>query len=135
MNTQSNPQPPALEPVRSYLSARAFDDETPVDVSDAAREAGLHSHVAICRDAWDLCVALHPAARTAGCDEHTRLSDVLTTLAWAMERGRPGQPLSFEVPCIASGPRPTCIPLRAIPGRSGDAQDQITLVLPEEELS
>ncbi|MGH7297234.1 MAG: DUF6573 family protein [Polyangiaceae bacterium] len=129
MNAHLNPQPDPLEPVRRLTQAPNLDDERPVDVSDAAREAGLRIPVSLSRDAWKVCVALSPAARSAGCCERTRLSDVLATLAWAMERSHAGHPVSFEVPCITRGARPTCVPLRAVPESSDGA---VTLVLPEE---
>lgn len=129
MNAHLNPQPDHLEPVRGYTQALDFDDDLPIDVSEAAREAGLHMRVRISRDAWDVCVALSPAARGAGCRERGRLSDVLTMLAWALERSHSDGPVSFEVSCMTRGARPTSVPLLAVHQYRPGA---ITLVLPEE---
>jgi hypothetical protein len=129
MNAHLNPQPDRLEPVRNYTQAFDFNDDLPIDVSEAAREAGLQLHVRISRDAWDVCVALSRAARSAGCSEPSRLSDVLTMLAWALERGHTGSPAAFEVSCITRGARPTSVPLLAA---SDSSHGAVTLVLPEE---
>jgi hypothetical protein len=132
MDEQLDSQLADFHPVTPYSPAPVFDDDTFVDVSDAAREAGLGFPVALTRDAWNLCVALTPAAERAGCDEHGRLLHVLSMLEWAVGRAGARCPVSFEVPCITHSVRPTCIPLRAVAGAHDDAEPAVTLMLPEE---
>jgi hypothetical protein len=132
MDEQLNPRTADLHVTTAYSHAAEPDHRLPLDVSDAAREAGLRLTVAISRDAWDLCVALNPAATRAGCDEHGRLADVLGMLAWALGRTRDDASVYFEVACLTHGARPTCIPLRAVRDPGSDADAILTVVLPEE---
>ena len=48
--------------IGSYMRSEALDDGVLVDVTEMAREAGFVIPVARTRAAWDLCVALSPAA-------------------------------------------------------------------------
>jgi hypothetical protein len=132
MDTQLDPYTDDFEIISIYSRAHAIDDRVLVDVSDAARETGLRFPVALTRAAWDLCVAMTPAAERAGCDERGRLHDVLSMLLWAIGRSRRGCEVSFEVLCVTSRARPTCIPLRAVAGPGDDAEPVMTLMLPEE---
>jgi hypothetical protein len=132
MDAQLHQDPSDFSFINGYHPTRAFDEDALVDVSDAAREAGLPCSVALSRDAWTLCVAMTPAARAAGCDERSRLHDVLSMLQWALGQSRRGSRVSFEVPCITHGLRPTCIPLQVVAGSDDADEPAITLILPEQ---
>ena len=132
MDAQLHQDPSDFNFISGYHSTPGFDDDALVDVSEAAREAGLTCSVALSRDAWDLCVAMNPAAQRAGCDERGRLREVLSMLQWALGQSRRGSRVSFEVPCITHCLRPTCIPLRVVAGSDDDHGPAITLILPEQ---
>jgi hypothetical protein len=58
--------------ISSYTRSEALADGVLVDVTETAREAGFVVPVALTRAAWDLCVALSPAAERACNDERGR---------------------------------------------------------------
>jgi hypothetical protein len=106
-------------------------DDAFVDVTDAALEAGLTCAVAVSREAWNLCVAANAGVERDPSARRTRLSDMLTTFAWATARTRPGHSVLFEVPCAATGRCRTCVPLRAV--AVGDHRaPAVVLTLPED---
>lgn len=121
-----------FEIVSQYTRAEALEDGVLVDVSEAARNVGIRFPVAMTAATWSTCVAMTPAAERAGCDERGRLHDVLWMLLCAIRRSRPGSVVRFEVLCVTTSRRPTCIPLRAVVGPGDDAEPVITLLLPEE---
>ena len=51
--------------ISSYTRSEALADGVLVDVTETAREAGFVIPIALTRAAWDLCVALSPAAERA----------------------------------------------------------------------
>jgi hypothetical protein len=73
-----------------------------------------------------------PATREARHTQRRRLHDVVSMLLWAMQRSLPGRDIAFEVRCVTTRPRETCIPLRANLSYGDHAEPVITLVLPEE---
>jgi hypothetical protein len=63
------------DPIHSYTRADALRDGVLIDVSPAAREAGIRYPVALTRAAWQRCVKV---PRGVPCqDEEGRLWDVL----------------------------------------------------------
>jgi hypothetical protein len=132
MDAQLHQDPSDFSLISGYHPTPPFDEDALIDVSDAAREAGLACSVALSRDAWTLCVAMNPAAQAAGCDERGRLHHVLSMLQWALGQNRRGSRVSFEVPCITHSLRPTCIPLQVVAGSDDDDGSTITLILPEQ---
>jgi hypothetical protein len=60
------------ELISSYTRSEALADGVLVDVTETAREAGFVIPVALTRAAWDLCVALSPAAERSCNDEPGR---------------------------------------------------------------
>ncbi|MGH7297521.1 MAG: DUF6573 family protein, partial [Polyangiaceae bacterium] len=126
MDDQLNPLDDDFELISRYSRAQALEDGVLVDVSDAARETGLRFPVALTHAAWTLCVSMTPAAETAGCDERGRLHDVLYMLLCAIRRSRTGREVSFEVLCVTTRLRPTCVPLRAVAGAGDDLEPVIT---------
>jgi len=107
-----------------------------VDVTETAREAGFLLPVALTRAAWDLCVALSPAAERACNDEHGRLHDVLWMLRWAIgrSRGTGGSEIHFELLCVTESVRPSRVTLRSVVGPGDDGERVVTVMLPEESV-
>jgi hypothetical protein len=120
--------------ISSYTRAEALADGVLVDVTEAAREAGFLLPVALTRAAWDLCVAMSPAAERACNDERGRLHDVLWMLRWAIarSRGSGGSEIRFELLCVTDSVRPSLVILRSIVGPGDDGQPVVTVMLPGE---
>ena len=120
--------------ISCYTRSDAIADGLLVDVTEAAREAGFLLPVALTRAAWDLCVALSPAAERAGNDERGRLWDVLWMLRWAIGRSRgcDGSEIRFEVLCITDRLRPSRVTLRSVVGPGDDRKPAVTVMLPDE---
>ena len=121
-----------LELISAYSRAEALADGVLVDVTETAREAGFLYPVALTRAAWELCVALSPAAKRAGTDERGRLWDVLMMMRWAVGRSRGGPEIAFEVLCVTTSVRPSRVALRAVVGPGDDAAPVVTVMLAEE---
>jgi hypothetical protein len=120
--------------ISSYTRADALDDGVLVDVTDTAREAGFVIPVALTRAAWELCVALSPAAERACNDVRGRLWDVLTMLRWAIgrSRGPSGSEICFQLLCVTTSVRPSRVTLRSIVAPGDDGEPVLTVMLPEE---
>ncbi len=121
-----------FEIIHTYTRAEAIADGVLVDVTDTAREAGFRFPVALTRAAWDLCVALSPAAERAGNDERGRLWDVLWMLRNAVRRHSNSGETLFVVLCVTARVRPSRVALRAKIGPGDDGQPVLTIMLPEE---
>ncbi len=121
-----------LELISAYTRAEALSDGVLVDVTDTAREAGFLHPVALTRAAWELCVALSPAAKRAGTDERGRLWDVLWMMRWPVGRSRGGSQITFELLCVTTSVRPSRVALRSVVGPGDDGQPVVTVMLPEE---
>jgi hypothetical protein len=120
--------------ISSYTRSEALADGVLVDVTETAREAGFVIPVALTRAAWDLCVALSPAAQRACNDERGRSWDVLWMLRWAIgrSRGSGGSEIRFEVLCVTDSVRPSRVTLRSVVGPGDDGQPVLTVMLPHE---
>jgi len=120
--------------ISSYLRSDALADGVLVDVTETAREAGFLLPVALTRAAWDLCMALSPAAERAGNDERGRLWDVLWMLRSAIgrSRGSDGSEIRVELLCVTQCVRPSRVTLRSVVGPGDDEQPVLTVMLPEE---
>jgi hypothetical protein len=121
-----------LELISAYTRAEALSDGVLVDVTDTARETGFLHPVALTRAAWELCVALSPAAKRAGTDERGRLWDVLWMMRWAVGRSRGASQIDFELLCVTTSVRPSRVALRSVVGPGDDGQPVVTVMLPEE---
>jgi len=121
-----------LELISAYTRDEALSDGVLVDVTDTAREAGFLHSVALTRAAWELCVALSPAAKRAGTDERGRLWDVLWMMRWAVGRSRGASQITFELLCVTTSVRPSRVALRSVVGPGDDGQPVVTVMLPEE---
>jgi hypothetical protein len=84
------------------------------------------------RAAWELCVALSPAAKRAGNDERGRLWDVIWMMRWAVGRSRGGSDIAFELLCVTGSVRPSRVALRAAVGPGDDAEPVVTVMLPDD---
>jgi hypothetical protein len=120
--------------ISSYTRSEALGDGVLVDVTETAREAGFTLPVALTRAAWDLCVALSPAAERACNDERGRLWDVLFMLRWSIgrSRGSDGSEICFEVLCVTDSVRPSRVTLRSVVGPGDDGEPVLTVMLPHE---
>jgi hypothetical protein len=132
MDMQPHTEHATLHIASRYTRTQALEDGDLVDITEAAEQLGIRLRVAISREAWNLCVATTPAAEKAGHHERRRLHDVVSMLHWAMRQSVAGRELAFEVRCITTSLRDTCIPLRAIYGLGEDCRPAMTLVLPED---
>ncbi len=99
--------------INTYTRSEALADGVLVDVTETGREAGFVLPVALTRAAWQMCVALSPAAGRAGNDERGRLWDVLWVLRRAIgrSRGSGGSEIRFEVLCVTENVRPSGVTL------------------------
>jgi hypothetical protein len=118
--------------ISEYTRAQALDDGALVDVTEAAREAGLRCPVALTRAAWELCVALSPAARRACNDERGRLWDVLWMMQIAVRRNRDALVVVFALRCVTTTVRPSHVALRSVIGPGDHGEPVITVMLPDE---
>ena len=130
---------PFSPPVSVCARARAIDEGTLVDVSDAAREAGFRVPVALTRTVWDRLVAL-PEDYRGFQDEAGRLWDIL----WMARHYARGAPDSDRVKmCVlvrdvrrdlrdSHRPPRRHYPIVAVGG--GDAGEPvITVMFPEDD--
>lgn len=121
-----------FDTIHVYTRAEALADGVLVDARETAREAGFRIPVAFTRAAWDLCVALSPAAERAGNDERGRLWDVLWMLRHAARRRPDSDETLFVVLCVTTRVRPSRVALRAKVGPGDDGEPVLTIMLPEE---
>jgi hypothetical protein len=121
-----------LELISAYSRAEALADGVLVDVTKTAREAGFLYPVALTRAAWELCVALSPAAKRAGTDERGRLWDVIWMMRWAVGRSSGGPEIAFELLCVTTSVRPSRVALRSVVGPGDGGEPVVTVMLPEE---
>ena len=104
-----------------------------MDVSAAAREAGLKCPVALTAAAWAECVAVPPGVLCQ--DEAGRLWDVLTMLRWAVRGGKGGaREVRFGVH-VRNDSRdrtPPLVRLKAVCGPGDRGEPVLTVLLAEE---
>jgi len=117
--------------VSNYTRAQAIADGTLIDVTATAREAGFKVPVALTRAAWDLCVALSPAAKKACNDEAGRLWDILWMLRTAAARASTSE-VQFAVLCVTKRVRPGLVRLRSVIAGDDDGKPAITVMLSDE---
>jgi hypothetical protein len=88
MNTNDN-ESPFGEVIYSYTRAQAVADGFQVEVTEAAREAGICFPVFLTRTVYDAYVTVPPGVEAQ--DERGRLHDVLTMLRFAIYKAQPDQ--------------------------------------------
>ena len=133
------------DPIHTYTRAQAIEDSVLVDVSEAAREAGILWPVAVTAAAWADCVAWSDADEQrkrdyTGQSESGRLWDLCWMLSLSMQaaasRGRATQKLSFvlsRVPREGRGVRPRLVRLHFIVGPGDAGEPVITVLQPDED--
>ena len=121
------------EPIHSYSRADAIADGVLVDVSDAAREAGIRFPVALTRAAWERCVTVPPGVICQ--DEAGRLWDVLFLLRCAIGRGAGGPVVHFGVHVRNDNREgmPPLVRLKAVCGPGDQGEPVVTVMLPDED--
>jgi hypothetical protein len=104
-----------------------------IDVSAAAREAGITFPVALTAAAWARCVAVPPGV--IGQDEAGRLWDVAYMLRCAIcqSAGGPEVPFGVHVRNHNREGTPPLVPLKAVCGPGDAAEPVVTVMLPEED--
>lgn len=118
--------------ISTYSRAEAIADGTLVDVTGAAREAGIKHPTAVTREVWELYVALSPAAAEAGNDEAGRLWDILWMLRCAAKNNASDE-LEFQLYVVTTETKPSLVTLKAMCGPGDDAAPVITILLPEQD--
>lgn len=121
--------------IHSYSRAEAIADGNLIDVSAAAREAGIKFPCAVTRAVWDRYVAI-PEGIVAQ-DESGRLWDVVYMLRVAIRKGAGGDLIRFQLYMRNSKrerlDRRDLVTLKAMCGPGDDAEPVITIMLPEED--
>jgi hypothetical protein len=121
--------------ISSYSRAQAIADGVLVDVSEAAREAGLKFPCAVTRAVWDAYVEVPPGVR--GQDIAGRLWDVVYMLRVAIRHGKGGDVIRYRLWVRNSNrerlDRRDAVELKAICGPGDDAAPVITIMLPTED--
>jgi len=119
-------------PIHVYTRANAIDDGVLVDVSEAARKAGIRFPVALTIGAYAACVTW---SGDNSQDESGRLWDVVCLLARAI-RAASGADLTFAVMAVPNKRGAWCpvrVDLAAVCGPGDDADPVITVGLPGED--
>jgi len=133
MNTQ-NENSPFGEIIYSYTRKQAIADGVQVDISSAAKEAGIRFPVFITRTAFDAYVTVPP--NLSGQDEAGRLWDVVWMLRFAIRKAAQGQSrLPFAL-YVRNDNRAAClVKLIATCGAldMDDPQPTITVMMPDED--
>jgi hypothetical protein len=117
--------------IHSYSRADALADGTLVDVTAAAREAGLRWPTAVTRSVWDRYVAVPDGVACQ--DEAGRLWDVLNMLRWAIAGAKDTDRLLFRLHVRNTNGRPRLVTLKAVAGPGDDAAPVLTIMTPEED--
>ena len=133
MNTQ-NETSLFGEIIYSYTRKQAIADGVQVDVSSAAKEAGIRFPVFITRTAFDAYVTVPP--NVSGQDEAGRLWDVVWMLRFAIRKTVSGQSrLPFALYVRNDNRAPRLVKLIAMCGPldMDDPQPAITVMMPDED--
>jgi len=133
MNTQ-NETSPFGGIIFSYTRKQAIADGVQVDVSSAAKEAGIRFPVFITRTAFDAYVTVPP--NVSGQDEAGRLWDVVWMLRFAIRKAAQGQSrLPFALYVRNDNRAAKLVKLVAMCGALDieDPQPAITVMMPDED--
>jgi hypothetical protein len=124
------------EIISSYSRAQAIEDGVLVDVSAAAREAGIKFPVALTRAVWGQCVEVPGGVEYQ--DERGRLWDVISMLKFAIGRARgPAVLIRYEL-YVKNHNRERLtardrVALKAVCGPGDVGEPVITIMLPDED--
>jgi len=133
MNT-NNHESPFGEIIYSYTRAQAIADGFQVEVTEAAREAGICFPVFLTRAVYDAYVTVPPGVEAQ--DEHGRLHDVLWMLRFAIFKAQPDQTrLHFALYVRNDNRRPKLVKLIATCGPMdiNNPKPALTVMQPGEE--
>lgn len=114
-----------------YTRAQAIADGVLVDVSAAAREAGIRFPTALTAAAWNEFIAV-PEGLEGVQDEAGRLWDILWMFRQAARR-EPGSQLEFHVLVQNGQEGPKERTLKSVCGPGDHAEPVITIMLPRED--
>jgi len=133
MNTNNN-ESVFGEVVYSYTRAQAIADGFQVEVTEAAREAGICFPVFLTRSVYDAYVTVPPGVEVR--DERGRLHDVLWMLRFAIFKAQPDQSrLHFALYVRNDNRRPKLVKLIATcgPVDIDNPKPALTVMQPGEE--
>src|SRR5262249_8983144 len=116
------------EIIHRYTRAQAIEDDVLIDVSETARETGIHFPHALTQAVWAEYVAPSAAAKRAGNDERGRLWDILWMLRCAILRHRDESEFLYELSVVTRSTRPSRVKLKAHCG-PGDSGESVITVL------
>lgn len=129
------------EVISCYSTKQAIADGVLVDVDalDPGARAQLKVgafRVYLTSAAFELCVAMSPAAERAGCDVKGRLWDVLwmsRTAMWACSPSNPRQ--GFALRCVTKSKRPSLVKLDVVatPAGGPESEPYFCIMLPTED--
>jgi len=120
------------EVIFAYTRQEAIEDETLIDVTETAREAGLKWPVALTCAVWNKYVCVPEGVD--GQDEAGRLWDILTMLITAIRREtHKGRVLMFQVMVRNEPSRSVVVALKAMSGPDDDGKPCLTVMLPDED--
>lgn len=114
-----------------YSRADAIRDGVLIDVTEAAKEAGLRYPTAITRAVWEHYVRV-PEGVTAQ-DERGRLWDVVFMLRFAITRAPEGDVLLYTVFVRNDDTAPKAVKLKAICHPGDEGEPVVTVMLPDED--
>ena len=133
MNT-NNSESPFGEVIYAYTRAQALADGFQVEVTEAAKEAGILFPVFLTRAVYDAYVTVPPGVEAQ--DERGRLHDVLWMLRFAIHKAQPDQDrLHFALYVRNDNRRPKLVKLIATCGPLDidEPRAAITVMMPSEE--
>jgi hypothetical protein len=113
-------------------NSRAIEEGMLVDVTGAAKRAGIKFSVAVTAAVWSQCVTVPEDAQ--GQDEQSRLWDMLETLRHAItkDRRKSAEPLAFQLMVRNGGQQAQPVMLKAQWGSADDTEPVVTVMLPNE---
>lgn len=120
-----------FELVHRYRRADALRDGVLIDVSDAAREAGIKYPVAVTAAVYAHYVRVPPGVTAQ--DERGRLWDIVWLLRYAITRGPEGDYLLFTVHVRNDADAPKPVKLKAICHPGDEGEPVITVLMPDED--
>ena len=129
-----NNDSPFGEVIYAYTRAQAVADGFQVEVTEAAREAGILFPVFLTRTVYEAYVTVPPGVEAQ--DERGRLHDILTMLRFAIYKAQPDQSrLHFALYVRNDNRRPKLVKLIATCGPTDidDPKPAITVMLPAGE--
>jgi hypothetical protein len=118
--------------IHAQTRADALHDCVLIDVSAAARQAGIRYPVALTRAAWERCVAVPPGSCQ---DEAGRLWDVFWLRRCALRESGGAREVRFAVHVRHDNRErtPLLVRLKAVCGPGDQGELGVTMMLPEED--